>query len=543
LTGQTPESALGFGWLRAVHHDDHDRTEQFFKKAHRECSAFRLEYRLRRRDGGYRWVIDAATPRISGSGEFLGYIGSVIDISERKEIELTLRASEALLRIAQETGGVASFEYTVGSDDVAWSPHLYTMLGYDPITFKSSRQAFFARVHPADLPALLEHAKRNESGHIEPIEFRLVRPDGDIRWVLRRVGLFDGGRRIIGVFVDITERKRAEESNALLAAVVNSSRDAIISTGTDYRIRTWNEGAERLYGYAAAEAVGRPLSLLAPDHLRDELADFAQRVLEGEQVYAESARRHRDGTAIDVGISGAPIRAADGRVVGISAIHRDISERKKYEEHLRFTLRELSHRSKNLLAVIQAMARQTAGQSRNFAEFDARFSGRLHALAQSHDLLISHDWQGARIGDLVRAQLAAFTDPDGPRLTLTGPPVWLKPEAMQYLGLALHELATNATKHGALSAAGGSVTIEWTHDPPGDPRAPLRITWREQGGPKVRRPARKGFGHVVLERMAATLDVDVSFRFEPAGVVWSILVPSRQIAEGRGAPPSEAWPP
>lgn len=189
-------------------------------------------------------------------------------------------------------------------------------------------------------------------------------------------------------------------------------------------------------------------------------------------------------------------------------------------------MRELSHRSKNLLAVVQAMARQAAKTCDDFSQFEERFTGRIQALAQSHDVLVSHNWEAVRLQTLIEVQLAPFMDVGKGRFKINGPAVWIKPEAMQYLGMALYELATNATKYGALSTRSGSVSIEWSFDPGGG----VRLTWRERGGPSVDAPERRGFGRTVLERMAAAHDSEVTLSFAPEGLVWSMLVPASQVS-------------
>ena len=151
----------------------------------------------------------------------------------------------------------------------------------------------------------------------------------------------------------------------------------------------------------------------------------------------------------------------DGKPKAIHAIARDITERKKYEEHLSFTTRELSHRTKNVLAVVLAMVRQIGKQTASFEQFEERFSGCIKALAFCHDLLVESDWQGADLRSLIALQVAPFGGLDDKKIVATGPAITLSPQATQLIGLALHELATNAAKHGALTVPAGTVTIEW----------------------------------------------------------------------------------
>ena len=174
-------------------------------------------------------------------------------------------------------------------------------------------------------------------------------------------------------------------------------------------------------------------------------------------------------------------------------IAHDISQRKRNEAHMEFVMRELSHRTKNLITVIIAVARRTARQSGDFADFENKFTGRLHGLARSHDLLVHTDWIGASIEELVRSQLAPFiTDPSC--LQTSGPDLLLRPEAVQNLGFALHELATNANKFGAfVPGRRPLVAIQWDIARNAAGQARIRLTWQERGGPEVEPPTRAGF--------------------------------------------------
>jgi two-component sensor histidine kinase len=221
----------------------------------------------------------------------------------------------------------------------------------------------------------------------------------------------------------------------------------------------------------------------------------------------------------------------NGRAVRILGTARDITERKHREQHVRILLRELVHRSKNLLAVVQAMARQTAMASPSVEEFQRKFSARLQALSMAHDLLVSQDWRGASMHDLVRAQVAYCLDVAqgsiGEHAMIAGPDVMLKPEAAQNIGLALHELAVNALAHGALSRPEGRIELRWTIE-----HKKFRLEWREIGGPCVASPPREGFGHKVIKRLVAqALDGQTTIGFPPEGFVWTLTMPTTHTIE------------
>ncbi|HSI41745.1 MAG TPA: HWE histidine kinase domain-containing protein [Xanthobacteraceae bacterium] len=228
-----------------------------------------------------------------------------------------------------------------------------------------------------------------------------------------------------------------------------------------------------------------------------------------------------------------PLRDLAGTTIGLTGAAVDITERKENERHLRLLMRELTHRSKNLLAVIQAMARQTARHAATIDEFVEQFSARLQALARSHDLLVQESWHGASLSEMVRSQLGHHIDRENSQVVLDGPDMLLKPEAAQNIGLALHELSTNAAKYGALSVPGGRVSIVWSRRPEEDGGG-VALSWSEQGGPPVTAPSQRGFGSLVIERnLARALDSEVTLDYASAGLTCRIIIPEQHLAIGR----------
>lgn len=325
------------------------------------------------------------------------------------------------------------------------------------------------------------------------------------------------------------DRARGEIANAHLAALVTYSGDAIMSVSLDGAILSWNSAAEQLYGYTAAEAIGRQQADLVPPHRLKELDEKLAAARAGRSLRLETVRRRKDGCLVEVSLDAGPIRNLDGDLVGISVIAHDISQRKRNEEHMEFVMRELSHRTKNLITVIIAMARRTARQSGDFNDFEEKFAGRLHGLARSHDLLVQTDWMGASVDELVRSHLSPFiTDPSS--LQTSGPDLLLRPEAVQNLGFALHELATNANKFGALCQPGGQIDFSWqiTANGNGEPR--VRMRWSESGGPEVVQPTRSGFGSTVIQKLTeASLNATVTTTFEREGFRWEVDMPAKEI--------------
>ena len=217
-------------------------------------------------------------------------------------------------------------------------------------------------------------------------------------------------------------------------------------------------------------------------------------------------------------------RGSDGGpavpVSGLVAII-DVSAHKEDQQKIQFLLDELKHRSKNMIAVVQSIARRTfaTGTADDFTE---RFSDRLNGLACNDDALVQGNWRHADLGDLVKSHMRGFASEDNTRIAINGPMVKVNPDEAQAVGLAFHELATNASKYGALSDGRGRVAIAWQLMHAGR----LRITWRESGGPKVKPPEQKGFGHRVMKDMAeASLNGTVDLQFHPEGVNWSLTFP------------------
>jgi len=320
------------------------------------------------------------------------------------------------------------------------------------------------------------------------------------------------------IAIDLTrqELRRRHE------AIVNSSADAIYSLDPNRTITTWNQAAERLYGYAPDEVIGRKVDMLfATQSLGSDICSesFAPSQRETVQIT-------KSGKRIDVAISVATFGDADVPE-GIAIIARDMSDRNKAQDHIKFLLKESSHRSKNLLSVIQVIASQTARAADTVDQFQSRFGQRLRSMALSHDLLVNEDWKRASLLDLVHLQLRPFAAP-GLQLKVEGFAVYISPEAAQHIGLALHELATNASKYGAWSVPSGEISVNWKILRGGD----LQLSWRERNGPRVEPPSHKGFGSLLTEDVIAqALDAKVAMSFAPDGLAWTIEVPAQHVLE------------
>ena len=316
------------------------------------------------------------------------------------------------------------------------------------------------------------------------------------------------------------DERRDLESQARLAAIVSSSLDAIISYSPDGRIRSWNRGAEALFGYTEAEALAADYRLLVPEDAAQGQGAAFDRALAGEAVQFDAVRIGKDGRRIDVAITASRTVARDGAVLGVAGVMRDISERKRAETYQRLLVNELNHRVKNTLAIVQAIAHQSFSSGRGAEEAKAAFEGRLTALSAAHDVLTRESWESASMLRIVEDALAPYRGAAG-RFRIAGEDLRLPPKTAVSLALAIHELATNAVKYGSLSVDGGFVEIAWTV---GEGR--LQFRWREQGGPAVAAPSRRGFGTRLIERsLAAEFEGEVSIDFRPDGVVCTVDAP------------------
>ena len=353
------------------------------------------------------------------------------------------------------------------------------------------------------------------------------RPDGSqVRFAPWPTPLFDADGEMTGavnMLIDITDRHAAEVESAHLAAIVSSSQDAIVSKTLDGRVRSWNAGATRLFGYEPEEMIGQPILKIIPPELHAEEEEILARLRRGERIeHFETQRVTKDGERVHVSLTVSPVHDKTGRIIGASKVARDITERKRAEEMQCLLMQELNHRVKNTLAIVQSIANQMARNSRSPARFAEVFSGRIQALAHAHSLLTQSAWQGASMLPLIRDQLLVDGVEDS-RISFSGPSVQLEPQPALHLALVLHELGTNARKYGALSVPEGRLSIDW--EVRSDGGRQLLLWWKESGGPEVAAPTERGFGTTLIERSLAADGGDVSIRYRSQGLECDIMLP------------------
>ena len=348
------------------------------------------------------------------------------------------------------------------------------------------------------------------------------RPDGTrVRFMAFPTPLYDASGVLVGavnMLIDIIERQHAERAERQLAAIVESSDDAIISEDLNGTITTWNKAAERLFGYMAEEAVGKSIIILIPPDRRSEEVEILERIRRGERVdHFETVRRTKDGRLVVVSLTVSPVTHDSGKIIGASKVARDVTEQKRREGRIRLLAREAEHRTKNLLAIVQATVQ--LAQGRTTEDLKAVIKGRLRALAGSHALLAKSRWIGANLHQLVTEELSICCQDGDTRTEVNGPDLMFEADKAEAMALALHELATNSIKYGALSSPTGRLKIEWR----ADFTHRFRFQWTETGGPRMKPPTHQGFGISMIEGMISRqLGGEVNFHWRKEGVVCEI---------------------
>ena len=340
-TGQAESEALGFGWTQAIHPEDRGRAAEVFREANRRGEEFSRDYRLRRRDGEYRWVIDRGRPRHDSTGAFLGYVGSVIDVHERKQAEASLQENEQRLRLALEAGRMGTWAWEISTGRVEWSPALEALHGLAPGSFEGTFEAFLSDVHPDDRERVQSSIARTiESGEDHHVEYRIQPAGGGIRWVegRGRVRRDAQGRSVgmVGVCADTTERNQAAESlrrsEQALTDFFDTASVGLHWVGPDGVILRANAAELELLGYSREEYVGKHIADFHVD--RSVIEDILGRLAAGERVHEQPARmRCKDGSVREVLITSSGL-FEDGRLVHTRCFTVDVTARKRAERGL-----------------------------------------------------------------------------------------------------------------------------------------------------------------------------------------------------------------
>jgi PAS domain S-box-containing protein len=385
--------------------------------------------------------------------------------------------------------------------------------------------------YPDDRAADLARRELFRDGKINSYdaEERYLREDGAIIWGRKTVGCVrrdDGSIDYLIVMIEeISARKQAEQElrdneerfrssllHCPLPILLFDDQEQILAIS-----QSWLEQSgylrEELYRLEdwTGRAYGERSSLVL-----EQMRQIIVSSTEPEARSAELTIRTKDGRERLWSFVFSPLAVRSGGRRLLTCVAQDVTEQKAHMEQVHLLMREVSHRARNMLCLAQSIARQTS--ARDLDDFIERFTERIQALAANQDLLVRNEWQGVDVEDLVRAQLAHFADLLGSRITVHGPTVRLNAAAAQAIGLALHELATNASKFGALSVDAGRVNVCWGLD-----ADVFAMSWTEGDGPPVSPPKRRGFGTTVMDLMVKqTVNGEVQIYYKPSGVVWNL---------------------
>jgi PAS domain S-box-containing protein len=385
----------------------------------------------------------------------------------------------------------------------------------------------------ADAPVIADILARLSRGErLDKYRARLRAKDGSLRHVEISSSVCFREQEFVNTrcfTVDVTDKVRAEEdlreAKERLAATHESVLAGIVEVDSEGRFLSVNEAFCRITGYGRDELATRSIPDITHSEDRErERVQFAAQV-KGELDHYHTEKRYvrADGEVIWVEVTSSTVRDSSGGFAYGVRMVQDVTERVEGDRQKKLLLNELNHRVKNTLSTVQALVTQTARSCSTAAEFQSRFEPRLLALSTAHDRLTRNEWLGVRLAEIVEEELGVHRTP-GRELTADGPPLVLPPRTSLSLSLALHELATNSAKYGALSVPDGAVAVNW--EPDQDAAAPaLKLVWSESGGPTVSPPQAFGFGTRLLKVTAAELGGETDADFAPTGLVWTLRFP------------------
>jgi PAS domain S-box-containing protein len=493
----------------------------------------RSEWRFRRKDGSV--FVGEVIGRQLPDGRLQAFVR---DITKRRQAE------EATARLAAivTSSSDAIVSKTLDGKVMSWNDGAVKLFGFsaEEMIGQSIRRLIPADRQEEEDFILARITAGQDIKHYETV--RLHKDGRPIDVSVTVSCMRNAAGNIIGaskIARDITERKRATAawlaSEARFRGIYERARTGIAIMNLDGRFQSCNPAYSAMLGYTEEEL--RELICDGLIHPDDRTTNSVQqnRLLAGEISSFEIVSRYfsKEGNILWGHRHISLLYDAENRPANILALVTDITERKRHEEQISLLLREVNHRAKNMLALVQSVARQTAATEPQ--DFIGRFGERIQALAASQDLLVRNEWKGADLQELIRSQLAHFKDLIGNRIKLRGPSLFVSASAAQTFGMTVHELATNAGKYGALSSGDGRVGVNWGLERGEGGEENFVMSWREQGGSPVTTPSQAGFGSTVLVRMAKlSLDAQVELDYALSGLTWRLQCPIEKVLEGRG---------
>lgn len=523
--------------LARIHPGDLDRFERAAATAMQRPEPYRLQYRMQAEDGRVVHVEDRGIPfgpRDPETGRFRCARGVLIDVTDRATTETRLSEASAMLAALFENAPLGLAIWDTDLRYVRVNERLAEMNGF-PVERHLGKRPDELLPGIDGLEGLLgrwrEVARSGEPWLDVEIEGETAAAPGRRRsWLEHFYPISVDGRTIglAGIVEETTERKAAEvalrQSEMRLKEVLDGTLAFIGIVDDEGRLTEINAAALELGGHRREDVIGKRVwesAFWSDDPMTAQAIEEAVALArEGGVSHFDVTTRAADGSDVNLDWMLSPTLDDMGQVryMTISAV--DITERVRAAEQVETLLREVNHRSKNMLALVQAIARQTARSGAT--DFIERFSQRIASLSRSQDLLVSSDWKPVDLRALVLGQLDHLRDLVDRQVTLAGPPFELPPEQAHILGMAIHELATNATKYGALSTPEGTVSIAWSVEGPHSSRR-LTLGWTERSGPPVALPDRRGFGTTVLKDLVeSSLGAEVDLDYAPAGLSWAI---------------------
>lgn len=529
--GQSMEILYPAGWPKRI--DDY--IADIVGKGVRHFEAIRQT-----RTGQRRTVAISAAPIRSASGEIVGVSNVHRDLTEQRQAEQRL---QKVLDNLFSFVGVLDLDGTLLEANRA--PLEAAGLEAGDVIGKKFWDCYWWSYADDARDRLKAACDRARSGELVRYDTQVRVAGGELIWIdFQLAPMRESDGEIVNLIpsgIDISDRKAAIEalhkSHDTFRSVVERSPLGIYTVDADFRFAHASLGTraafrdiDPLIGRDFAEVVRQ---VWPEPFSEDVISRFRHTLATGEPFRAPTAiERRRDTDEIEAyDWTVERVTMPDGRY-GVVCNFYDLSERQRYEEHIRLLMGEVNHRSKNLLTVVLSMARQTARDCTS-EEFVERFEQRLLGLAGVQDLLVKGNWAGVTVGDLIGSQLGHLgEDLLEHRVLANGADVLLAPDAAQGIGIALHELSTNALKYGALSVPDGRIVINWTLDPD---ESMFAIEWQEQGGPPVAPPTRRGFGRTVIERLAAVaVGGKVELDYETSGVRWRMTAPRLKVVASNG---------
>lgn len=544
IFGMTSEQAIGSCADDLWTPEDRGACQPEEEVATARREGFAEDKRWHQREDGSRVFLNGSVHPLplDEKGNERGFIKVARDETDRRRTEIALQETEERYRLAARATNDAIWDWDLATGQVVWNEAVRTLFGHADAVAGSTGEWWIGHIHPDDRERVDRdiHAVIDGDGESWHNEYRFLRADGSIANVFDRGTVIrdQNGQavRMIGAMLDLSERHRAEaalaESEAALRSVLEQMPVGVILANVPGgEVIFLNQAAERILGDRILPQSAGDYTVYGGLHedgsaLAAEEYPLARTVSTGEaQVDFPMRYRRPDGEIVYLEISSSLLQRSGAEPRLAICIFTDVTARIRADRHQRLLIDELSHRAKNLLAIIQSVAQQSFKGDRSRAEMVAAFEGRLGALAAAHGILTRQKWESAPLRQIVSDTITAVKADDD-RLRLNGPDMMVSPKTGVSLAMAVHELTTNALKYGSLSNDSGTVDVAWSAE-----NGRLHLRWAERGGPPVSAPTRRGFGSRMIERgLAAELGGTVRIDFQPEGIVCTVDAPLPELA-------------